>query len=447
MANEIEILEKLQRRVTLTIAVNDINKEFEVRLKKQARTARAPGFRPGKVPLKMVQAQYGARIRTEVINDSIFDAFEKIAREKELMIAGYPRFAPNQEKNTDDTMAFDATFEVYPEIKMGNLGEVDVEKAVVNIDAAEVEKTIDTLRRRQAHYHERGESSEHGDGGANQAAQDGDRVTIDFEGRIDGVAFEGGKADNYSFVLGMGQMLPEFENAVRGLKKGENKVFPLTFPEDYHGKDVAGKKAEFTVTLQKVEWAHLPEVNADFAKQLGVEDGDIQKMREEIERNLKLEAKNRVAALNKSRVMEALLKATTFDVPRALIDDEIRKMVETVKQDAVDRRLDMKNADLPPDLYEKEAEKRVRLGLIFMDFIKNDDFKVSDDDVRARAEEIGSSYQDPKMIVDYYMNDKDRRQELEALVMEDKVVDYVLKNAKTVEKQLPFSDLMARPSL
>lgn len=445
MANAVETLEKLERRLTITIPVNEVEKEVDQRLKTQAKNAKAPGFRQGKVPMKMVKAQYGHQIENDVVREKIFRAFDLVAQEKDLSIAGYPKFEQKTDDVPDGAMAFNATFEIYPEVKLGDLGEIELEKVTVDVTDAEVDKTIDILRKRQAHYHVKGEQTDHGDGGADTSAQNGDRVTVDFVGRIDGVEFEGGKADDFPFTLGEGQMLPEFEDAARGLKKSESKTFNLHFPEDYHGQDVAGKTAEFTITVKNVEWAHLPDVDENFAKTLGITDGNVDKMRAEIEKNLKMEAKNRLAALNKNCVMDALLKAAEFDLPNALLQQEMRQMMQAALKDLQDKGLGVKmDEPLPPEMFSEQAEKRVRLGLIFADLIKDDKFKVSDDDVRARAEEIGSTYENPKMIVDYYMNESDRRKELKALVMEDKVIDYVFNNAKTVEKAMPFSELMAQ---
>ncbi|MDL2284319.1 trigger factor [Oxalobacter sp. OttesenSCG-928-P03] len=445
MANAVETLEKLERRLTITVPLDEVNKEVEQRLKRQAKNAKAPGFRPGKVPMKMVVAQYGQQIESDVVREKIFRAFDQAALENDLSIAGYPRFEPKSDDVPEGMMAFNATFEVYPEVKLGNMGDIELEKITAEVTDEEVDKTIDILRKRQAHHHVKGEQSDHGDGGPDVSAQDGDRVTVDFVGKVDGVEFEGGKADDYQFTLGEGQMLPEFEDAARGLKKGETKVFNLTFPEDYHGEDVAGKTAEFTITMKNVEWAHLPDINEDFAKSLGIADGSVDKMREEIEKNLRMETQSRLAAINKNKVMDALLKAAEFDLPKAMLQKEMNDMLAAARKDMEARGMNIKiDEPLPPEIFAEQAERRLRLGLIFADFIKDDKFKVSDDEVRARAEEIGATYENPKMIVDYYMNEPSRRKELEALVMEDKVVDHIFDQAKTVEKAMPFSELMAQ---
>ena len=445
MANAVEILEKLERRLTITIPVDEVEKEIDQRLKIQAKSAKAAGFRKGKVPMNMVRAQYGHQIEGDVVREKIYRAFDQVAQEKDLSIAGYPKFKQKTDDVPEGAIAFHATFEVYPEVQLGDFGAIDLEKLSTEITGAEVDNTINMLRKRQAHYHAKGEQSDHGDGGADASAQDGDRITVDFIGKVDGVEFEGGKANDFPFTLGEGQMLPEFEYAALGMKKGESKTFPLDFPEDYHGDEVAGKTAEFTITVKNVEWAHLPDVNEDFARMLGVADGSVDKMRAEIEKNLKMETKSRLAALNKKRVMDALLGATTFDLPDSLLQQEMQQMMQAALKDLKDKGMPVRmDEPLPPEMFSEQAERRLRLGLIFAELIRDDKFSVSDDEVRARAEEIGSTYENPKMIVDYYMNEPNRRKELEALVMEDKVVDYVFDHAKTVEKAMSFSELMAQ---
>src|SRR3569623_68643 len=281
MATAVETLDKLERRLTITLPLDDVRSEVDKRLKLRARTAKAPGFRPGKVPMKMVAAQYGYQVETEVLNDKVGQAFNNAAAENNLRVAGYPKIEPKTGDAPEGTVAFDATFEVYPEVKIGDLSSAAIEKV-----RAEVSKTVDILRKQRVHYHVKGEHSAHGDGGGDLTAQNCDRVTVDFVGTIEGVEFQGGKAEDYAFVLGEGRMLSEFENATIGLKVGESKTFSLNFPADYHGKDVAGKTAEFTITLKKLEWAHMPEIDAEFAKSLGVADGDLSKKREDIRSNL-----------------------------------------------------------------------------------------------------------------------------------------------------------------
>jgi trigger factor len=291
------------------------------------------------------------------------------------------------------------------------------------------------------HFHTKGEKGAHGDGGAAIAAN-GDRVTIDFLGTIDGVPFDGGKAEDYAFVLGEGRMLPEFEAATVGLKVGEAKVFPLPFPADYHGKDVAGKTAEFTITLKKLEWAHLPEVDAEFAKSLGVADGSIEKMREDIKANLSREVSGRAKAKTKDSVMDALIKVSTLDLPKALVEQDIERLVEMTRQDMAQRGMDVKNMPFPPELFTAQAERRVRLGLILAEVVKTNNLQATTAQVKAQVEEFAQSYEDPQQVLKYYFSDRRRLGEVEALVLEENVVNYVLGKAKVTEKAVAFDELM-----
>jgi len=443
MATAVETLSKLERRMTLSFPLADVQAEVEKRLKVRARTAKAPGFRPGKVPMKMVAAQFGYQVETEVLNDKVGRAFNDAAVENNLRVAGFPRIEPKtSEEAGEGHLAFDATFEVYPEVAVGELSGAEVEKTVASVSDAEIDKTIDILRKQRVHYHVKGEQGAHGDGGADQSAQNGDRVTVDFVGKIDGVEFQGGKADAFPFVLGEGRMLPEFEAATIGLKVGESKSFPLAFPEDYHGKDVAGKTAEFTITVKKIEWAHMPEVDAVFAQSLGIEDGDLAKMREDIKKNLEREVTARTKAKTKDSVMNALIKASDLEVPKALIDQDVERLAEMARQDMAQRGMDPKGMQLPKELFTAQAERRVRLGLILAEVVKQNKLEATEEQVKAQIEDFAQSYEDPQQVLKYYFSDRRRLAEVEALVLEENVVNYVLGKAKVSEKPVAFDELM-----
>lgn len=442
MATAVETLEKLERRITINVPVADVQAEVEKRLKVRARTAKAPGFRPGKVPMKMVAQQYGYQIENEVLNDKVGRAFSEATSENNLRVAGYPKIEPKIEGAAEGTIAFNATFEVYPEVKMGDLAAAEIEKATAEVSDAEIDKTIDILRKQRVHYHVKGEQSAHGDGGSDLTAKNGDRVTIDFVGTIDGVEFQGGKAQDYAFVLGEGRMLPEFENGTLGLKVGESRTFPLAFPEDYHGKDVAGKTAQFTVTLKQIEWAHMPEVDAEFAKSLGIADGDLGKMREDIKNNLEREVKGRLKAKVKDSVMDALLKLAELDVPKALVDQEVERLAEMTRQDMAQRGMNVKDVPFPPELFTEQAVRRVRLGLILAELVKANELQAKPEQVSAQVEEFAQSYEDPQQVIKYYFSDRSRLAEIEALVLEENVVNYVLGKAKVTEKPVAFDELM-----
>lgn len=444
MATAVETLDKLERRLTLTIAISEVQTEVEKRLKVRARTAKAPGFRPGKVPMKMVAAQYGYQVETEVLNDKVGNAFNTAANENNLRVAGYPKIEPkNSEGVADGTLAFDATFEIYPEVKIGDLTAVEVERTKAEVSDAEIDKTIDILRKQRVHYHVKGEQGAHGDGGSDLTAKNGDRVTVDFVGKIDGVEFQGGKADDYAYVLGEGRMLPEFEAATIGLKVGEAKTFELAFPADYHGKDVAGKTAEFTITLKKLEWAHLPEVDAEFAKTLGIDDGDLTKMRADIKLNLEREVGSRVKAKNKDSVMDALIKVSELEVPKALVDQDVERLVEMTRQDMAQRGMKVNDMPFPPELFAAQAERRVRLGLILAEVVKENKLQATPEQVKAQVEDFAQSYEDPQQVLKYYFSDRRRLAEVEALVLEENVVNYVLGKSKVTEKSVAFDELMS----
>nr|WP_315393405.1 trigger factor [uncultured Duganella sp.] len=440
MATAVETLGKLERRITISFPLTEVRSEVEKRLKVQAKTAKAPGFRPGKVPLKMVAAQYGYQIETEVLNDKVGRAFNDAANEAQLRVAGYPNIVP-KEDSPEGVLTFDATFEVYPEVVVGDLTTVEIETVKADVSEAEIDKTIEILRKQRVHFHTKGEAGEHGDGGEPVAAN-GDRVTVDFVGSIDGVEFPGGKAEDYPFVLGEGRMLPEFEAATIGLKVGEAKTFPLAFPEDYHGKDVAGKTASFTITLKKLEWAHLPEVDAEFAKSLGVADGDVAKMREDIKVNLEREVAGRVKARNKEAVMDALVKTATLDVPQSLIAQDSERLAEMTRQDMEQRGMNVKDVPFPQELFAEKAERRVRLGLILSQLVGENKLQAQPEQVKAQVEDFAQSYEDPREVLKYYYSDRRRLAEVEALVLEENVVNYVLGLSKTSSKVVAFDELM-----
>jgi len=404
MTTAVETLEKLERRLTISVPLADVQAEVEKRLKVRARTAKAPGFRPGKVPMKMVAQQYGYQVETEVLNDKVGRAFSEAASENNLRVAGFPKIEPKTGAD-DGLVAFDATFEVYPEVKIGDLSAAEVEQTKSEVTDAEIDKTIDILRKQRVHYHVKGEQGAHGDGGAEQSAQKGDRVTVDFVGKIDGVEFQGGKGEDFAFVLGEGRMLAEFEAGATGLKVGESKTFPLAFPADYHGKDVAGKTAEFTITLKKVEWAHLPEVNAEFAQSLGVADGDLAKMREDIKVNLEREVKGRVKSRTKDSVMNALINVAQLDVPTSLVEQDVDRLIEMARQDMAQRGMKVTDMPFPRELFTAQAERRVRLGLILAEVVKSNKLEATQEQVKAQVEEFAQSYEDPQQVLKFYFSD------------------------------------------
>ena len=434
MAVTVETLEKLERRITLTLAAADINTEVESRLKKLARTVKADGFRPGKVPMSFVAQRYGAQVQYEVVNDKLGEAFTVAANEAKLRVAGMPSIA---QKDTagEGELAFDATFEIYPEVKIADLAEAEIERVAADVTDEAIDKTVEILRKQRRSFAQRG---------AADVAADGDRVTIDFEGKIDGEPFAGGKADGFQFLLGEGQMLEAFEKAVRGMKAGESKTFPLAFPADYHGKDVAGKEADFLVTVKKIEAQHLPEVNEAFAKALGIKEGTVEALRADIKKNLEREVKFRVLAKNKGAAMDALVGKAELDVPKALVAGEAERMVANAREDLKKRGIkDADKAPIPAELFNEQAEKRVRLGLVVAELVRSQNLQAKPEQLQAHIEEISQSYEKPAEVVRWYLSDRERMAEVEAVVIENNVTDFILGKAKVTDKQLPFDELMA----
>ena len=434
MAVTVETLEKLQRRITLTLTAADISSEVETRLKKLARTTKADGFRPGKVPMSVVSQRYGYSVQYDVMNDKLNEAFSSAANEAQLRVAGVPKIEQKEESPAGQ-MDFDATFEVYPEVKIGDLSTADVERVASDVTDAAIDKTVDILRKQRRSFAQRG---------AAEVAAESDRVTIDFEGKLDGEPFQGGKADGFQFLIGEGQMLEAFEKAVRGMKAGESKTFPLAFPEDYHGKDVAGKEADFLVTVKKIEAQHLPEVNEAFAKSLGIAEASVESLRADIKKNLEREVKFRVLARNKGAVMDALVAAAELDVPNALVASEAERMIAAAREDLKKRGVkDADKAPIPEGIFQPQAERRVRLGLVVAELVRANNLQAKPEQLQAHIEELAQSYEKPSEVVRWYLSDRARLAEVEAVVIENNVTDFVLAKAKVSDKALAFDELMA----
>ena len=435
MAVTVETLEKLERKITLTLPVGTIQLEVDTRLKKLARTVKMDGFRPGKVPMSVVTQRYGYSVHYEVMNDKVGEAFSVAANEAKLRVAGQPRIS-EKEGATEGALVFDAVFEVYPDVKIADLASAEIEKVSADVSDAAIDKTVDILRKQRRTFAQRP---------ADAAAQDSDRATIDFEGKIDGETFAGGKAEDYQFLIGDGQMLKEFEEAVRGMKSGESKTFPLSFPADYHGKDVAGKQADFLVTVKKLESAHLPEVNEALAKSLGIAEATVEGLRGDIKKNLEREVKFRLLARNKNAVMDALVANAELDLPNSSVQAELDRMIEAARADLKQRGIkDADKAPIPDDIFRPQAEKRVRLGLVVAELVRSNSLQAKPEQLKAHIEELAASYEKPQDVVRWYLSDNRRMAEVEAVVIENNVTDFVLSKAKVTEKAVSFDDLMAQ---
>ena len=435
MAVTVETLEKLERKITLSLPLATIQTEVDSRLKRLARTVKMDGFRPGKVPMKVVTDRYGYSVQYEVLNDKVGEAFATAASEAELRVAGQPRIT-EKEGAPEGEVTFDAVFEVFPEVKIADLSDAEIEKFSAEVTDDAIDKTIDILRKQRRTFAQRPQDA---------AAQDSDRVTVDFEGKLEGEPFEGGRAEDFQFLVGEGQMLKEFEEAVRGMKVGESKTFPLAFPEDYHGKDVAGKTADFMVTLKKLEAANLPEINDVLAKSLGIADGTVDGLRADIKKNLEREVKFRVLARNKQAVMDALLTKADLDLPNASVQAEIERLTEAARADLKQRGVkDADKAEIPADIFRPQAERRVRLGLVVAELVRSNELHAKPEQLKAHIDELAASYEKPEDVVRWYFGDRRRLGEVEAVVVENNVVDFVLGQAKVTDKAITFDELMGQ---
>ncbi len=430
MPNTIENLSQLERRLTMAVPLADIERQVDERLKKLARSVRMPGFRPGKVPLKIVAQQYGPQVRSEVTGDAVQKAFTDAVRDQNLKIAGYPRIE-RKEGAPEGELQFSATFEVYPEVGLGDLAAAAIERPTLVVGDPEVDQTVEVLRKQRTRYDV-----------AERAAAAGDRVTVDYTGTIDGAEFPGGKGDDFAFVLGEGRMLPEFEAGVTGLAAGAERTIAVTFPADYQSKDVAGKTASFAIRLKRVEAARLPEVDAEFARSLGVADGDLAKMRTEVRANVEREVKKRLGSQLKAQVMQTLVDTTRLELPKALVDLELERLVTGARADLQARGLKMENVPIDPQLFETQAKRRVALGLIVGELVRRFELGAKPEQVRRLVEEHAESYEQPTEVVKWFYTQPERLAEFEGLAVEENVIDWVLKRARVVDQPVAFDQLM-----
>ncbi len=431
MQANLETLGSLERRLSVTLPLDQVNSEVESRLKRLARTVKLHGFRPGKVPFRIVEQQFGGQVRQEVLGDAVQQSFGEAVKEKNLRVAGYPRIEVKSAADAEGKFEYIATFEIYPEIAIGELGGAKIERPLVEIGDVEVDKTIEILRKQRTHYHSTG-----------REARSGDQVLMDYSGTIDGNPFDGGAgADQYA-LLGGGQLLADFEKSILGMKGGESRTFELRFPDDYHGKEVAGKTALFDVKIKDVREAHVPDADAEFAKTLGVADGDIARMRAEVKANLEREVKRRASTHVKDQVMKVLLDATRVELPRALLDVEIDRLLHNMRHDLEARGLKADKVPMPREAFEAEAQRRVSLGLILAELVKRHGLEAKPDQIKAVVGEFAQSYEKPEEVLRWYYQSPDRLREVESIVLEDNVVRWVLANARVEDKATEFDDLM-----
>jgi len=430
MQTSLETTGQLERRLNVALPLAEIDSEVEKRLARLARTVKVPGFRPGKVPMKMVAQQYGRQVRSDVISDRVQASLTDAIREQNLRVAGYPRIEPRQGES-EEQLEFSAVFEIYPEVQVGDLSSVDIERPVAEVTAADVDETLQVLRKQRVQYNP-----------VERPAATGDRVVVDFTGTIDGVEFPGGQAKDFAIVIGEGRMLPEFEAAVTGMSAGEQKTFPLTFPEDYHGKEVAGKTAQFALTVKSVSDAVLPDIDEAFVKAFGVESGNLDDLRTEVKANLTLELKRKIDAKVKEQALAALRQHAQFAVPKALVDQEAANMAQQMATNLQQQGMKGEDVKLSPDMFRANAEERVALGLVLAEVVRSQSLQARQEQVKALVQEAAQTYEQPEAVVRWHYEKAERLNEYEAMAVEQNVVDWVLARARVSDKASSFRELM-----
>ncbi|MEB5475491.1 trigger factor [Acinetobacter pollinis] len=430
-----EAVSGVARRLNVSVPTSRVNEQFEARLKRTAKTAKINGFRPGKVPLNVVRREYGAGIYQEVVNDVIRDTvFEAIQQEK-INAVGMPNI--EKVENKDDALVYEATVEVYPEVEVNAFDGLEVERKTSEINDKDVDQMIENLRKqRQTWANTKG------------MAKKDMQVTFDFEGSIDGEKFEGGAAQDYTLVLGSGQMIPGFEDGIIGMKAGEEKVIDVTFPEDYQAEDLAGKQAQFKINVKKVEKPKLPEIDAEFLETFGLTEEDgVEKLKADVRKNMEREVKNGLRNQVKGATFDALVAANEVELPSAMVAQEIdrqrQQMIQQFTQQfGTEGAKAFDSSMLPDDLFKEQAERSVKLGVLVSKVLADAKLEVDAARVDAYIDDMASSYEDPTEVIEYFKNDKQQRSQIEAVILEDQVVDHILNSAKVTEKAVSYEELL-----
>jgi trigger factor len=428
----VETLSQLERRLNVAVPRAQIEGEVEKRLARLAKTVKLPGFRPGKVPLKMVLQQYGSSVRSDVISDAVQTSFNDAVREQNLRVAGYPRIEPKQgAEASGDAFEFSAVFEVYPEIQLGDLGSIAIERPQVEVSAADIDRTLNVLRQQRAVFEP-----------ITRGAQSGDRVVADFTGTIDGLEFPGGQAQDFAIMLGEGRMLPEFEEALQGAAAGETRNFPLTFPADYHGKEVAGRVAQFALTVKQVTAPNVPPLDSAFATAFGVKSGSVEDLRAEVEANLKLELKRKLESVLKEQALKGLRNATQLTLPKSLVEQESLQLARRMAANLQQQGMKPEDIKLSPEMFRPQAEERVALGLILNEVVREKKLEARPEQVRELVQEVAQTYEQPEAVVRWHYEKAERLSEFEALAVERNVVDWLVAQAKVTDVPTTFEALM-----
>jgi trigger factor len=426
----LETLGQLERRLNVAVPIEQIEGEVQKRLARLAKTAKVAGFRPGKVPLKMIAQQYGPQVRSDVITDTVQTSLDDAIKTQNLRVAGYPRIEPKQAAGSDQ-FEFSAVFEVYPEVTLGDISGAKISRPVAEVTPEDVAHTLEILRRQRAEYKP-----------VTRPVQKGDKVSVDFTGRIDGVEFAGGQAKDFAIVVGEGRMLPAFDAALGGMSTGETKTFSLTFPDDYHGKEVAGKTAEFTLTVKAVNEADLAPLDAEFAKNFGIASGDLDQLRAEVTDNLKLELKRKIESVVRVQVMQALRSGAQLAVPKSLVDIEAENLLKRATEDLKGRGAKPEDMKLSSDVFRPQAEERVAFGLVLNEVVRIYELQARPDQVRALVVEAAHSYEQPEAVIRWHYEKPERMNEFELQAVERNVVEWALGRAQVEDQPTTFSALM-----
>ncbi|WP_026287455.1 trigger factor [Thioalkalivibrio sp. ALJ24] len=427
MQVSVEATGSLDRKMTVQVPSERVDNEVDNRLKNLARRVRLDGFRPGKVPLKVVRQRYGAGVYQEVLSEVLQESYREAVQQEGLEPAGSPSIEPKSVEN-GQPIEFVASFQVFPEIEIADLSGVDIERPVAEIGDEDIDRVIDSLREQNKEWH-----------AVERAATSGDRVTLDFLGKLDGEAFEGGQAEDFQVEIGSGRLLEEFENQLEGVQPGEEKTIEVTFPEDYPAEVLKGRTATFDITVKTVEEARLPDVDAAFAEKFGIEDGSVEKLREDVRSNMERELNQALKSKIKQQVMDALVERHDFDLPEALVKSEINRL----REDAEKRFGGAEQTQpLPDSLFEEEAKRRVRLGLVLRHLIDDKGFEVDRERVEQELDNMAATYEDPEEVKQYYRTQPQAMQNLESIVLEDQVVDWVVEQGNVTDKPTTFQDVM-----
>ncbi|MDR0251357.1 MAG: trigger factor [Burkholderiales bacterium] len=433
MQSTIETISQLERRVALSVPLDVVEKEVQKRLTRLSKTAKIAGFRPGKVPMKMVTQQYGPQVRSEVITDQVQTNFSEAVREHNLRVAGYPRVEPKPaNENQENQLEFQATFEVYPEVALGDLTKVELTRPQVEVTDADIERTLDVLRKQRATFKR-----------VERAAQKEDRVICDFTGRLDGEVFPGGQGRDFAITVGEGRMLPEFEAVLPGMKAGETQHFPLTFPDDYHGREVAGKTAEFELTVKEVAEPQLPSLDESFARLLGIADGSIESLRKEVKSNLQLQLKNRIEGLMKEQVMVAMRQHAEMVLPKSLVEIEMMSMAQRMAGELQKQGMKPEDMKLSPEMFRKQAEERVKLSLAVSEVVRKHQLQPKFEQVRALVAEVAQTYEEPEAVVRWHFEKPERLASYEAFATEHNLIEWMQTSARVTDKPMMLEEVMA----